>query len=117
MTSALRILIALLVALTLGIGASACGESPEDLGIPMYEPSETVSEATGSTVLKTEDSVEQVTKFYADFIEKENWDTVSETSSSGVGNFTIKKSGDGATISISTSGSDTLISISTYPSP
>jgi hypothetical protein len=115
--SASRILIALLLALTVGVGAAACGKTPQELGIPIYKPSDTVSEASGSTVLKTSDSVDQVSKFYGDWIEKDNWDTVSHTSSSASANFTIKKSGDGATIAISTSGSDTLISISTYPSP
>ncbi len=117
MKSTARILIVLLLALTVGVAAAACGSTPEDIGIPIYKPSDTVSEATGSTVLKTSDSVDQVSKFYKDFIDKENWDTVSQTSSSASANYTIKKSGDGATISIATSGSDTLISISTYPSP
>lgn len=114
---AARLLIALVMALMLGIGAAACSGSPEELGIPIYEPSEVVSEATGSTVLETPDSVKEVYDFYVDFVERENWETVSQNSSSAAANLTIKKSGDGSTIAISTSGSDTLISISTYASP
>lgn len=117
MTSPLRIVIALLLALTVGVAATGCGKSTEDLGIPLYKPSDTVSDVSGSTVLKTPDSVDQVSTFYGDWIKKASWSTVSHTSSSASANYTIKKSGDGATIAISTTGSDTLISISTYPSP
>lgn len=117
MTSSLRIVIALLLALTVGVAATGCGKSAQDLGIPLYKPSETVSDVSGSTVLKSPDSVEQVSKFYGDWIERAKWTTVSHTSSSASANYTIKKSGDGATIAISTAGSDTIISISTYPSP
>lgn len=117
MASPLRLVIALLLALTVGVGATGCGKSAEDLGIPLYKPSETVSDVSGSTVLKSPDSVEQVSKFYGDWVEKANWDTVSRSSSSASASYTIKKSGDGATIAISTAGSDTIISISTYPSP
>ena len=68
-------------------------------------------------MLRSSDSVEQVSKFYGGWIEQANWTMVSHTSSSASANYTIKKSGDGATIAISTAGADTLISISTYRSP
>lgn len=117
MRNAGRVLIALVLALMLGIGVAACGQTAKDLGIPTYDPSDVVSEAAGSTILKTPDSVDDVYKFYDDWVQKEDWDVVSRTSTGSAANLTIKKSGDGATIAISTTGSDTLISISTYPSP
>jgi hypothetical protein len=107
--------------LVLGLGAVAAGcgggETPEDVGIPIYEPSDVVSEETGSTVLTSPDSVDEISQFYLDFVEREDWETVSETVRDDGASLTIRKDGDGATIAIGPHDPDTLISISTYASP
>jgi hypothetical protein len=115
-----RILLAA-VSLAFALAASACGDdsaddTPQEVGIPRYDPSDLVSEATGSMVLTTSDSVEDVKDFYVDFAEEEGWTTVSETGSDESANINLEKSGDGANIAVSTSGDETVISISTYPS-
>lgn len=119
MMTLVRAFLSLLFAIALGAGAVACSSTTtDDAGIPKYQPSTVVTETVGSTVLTTPDSVEQVEKFYADFINRDGWQTVSHASTGSSANFTIKKSGKGANISIaSTGGSETTVSLSTYPSP
>lgn len=118
MTTFAKSFLALLFAVGVTLGAAACGSTAEEAGIPKYQPSTVVTETVGSTVLTTPDSVEQVERFYADFIKENGWQTVSHAGTGPTANFTIKKSGQGANISISAlDGSETTISISTYPSP
>ncbi|WML64865.1 hypothetical protein [Rhodococcus sp. AH-ZY2] len=86
-------------------------------GIPAYQPSTLVSRSIGSTVLTTSDPIEQVGAFYLDFVDREGWQTVSESVTPYSTSLTIRKTGEGASISVSSGGDGTLISISTYPSP
>jgi hypothetical protein len=112
------ILLAILVALTLTFGA-ACGggnPSPKDIGLPNYQPSTVVSESTGSTVLRTPDPIDKVTAYYVNLVDTGGWQTVSRSITSRSASLVVKKSHQGASISISPGpGSQTLISISTYP--
>ncbi|EHR50951.1 hypothetical protein SacmaDRAFT_2710 [Saccharomonospora marina XMU15] len=100
---------------------SPTAESPtagEDIaGLPRYRPSATISEAGGSTVLRTADSVEQVQRFYADVVSSGDWQVVSQADTANFASFVLKRAGQGASITIAP-GSDslTLITISTYPS-
>lgn len=90
---------------------SAAGE------IPIYQPSTLVSQATGSTVLSSTDSVGKVSDFYLAAVDKGGWQIVSKSVTAYSASLTVKRSGRGASISIATSGPGTVISISTYPSP
>lgn len=92
---------------------ATAGESLE--GIPLYHPSHVVSRTDNSATLTTPDSVEKVTAFYVDMVGRSGWTTVHESITSESGHWTVKKSGRGATISVSRSGSGSGVSISTYP--
>jgi hypothetical protein len=48
-------------------------------------------------------------------VDRDGWTTVSKSITPHNGNLTIKKSGQGATISVAPSGSGSAITISTYP--
>ena len=118
MITSCRILAVLIAAFALGFGAAACGtETTKDAGIPNYKPSDVVSEESGSTVLTSPDPVEKVARFYVDFANTKNWDTVSKSVSGNSANLTIKKSGQGATVAIVSRPSGALITISTYKAP
>lgn len=129
-------LLALTATLACVLGAAACGGTPitttptpsptagsptagdESAGIPLYEPSVEVSQAGGSTVLRTADSVEQVRRFYADALAGGGWQVVSQTGGQDFASFVVKRSGQGASITIAPGAeAQTLITISTYPSP
>ncbi|WP_246872551.1 hypothetical protein [Rhodococcus sp. DMU1] len=97
-------------------GTEAQGTETTD-GIPAYQPSTLVSRAIGSAVLTTSDPIEQVSTFYLDFVDREGWQTVSESVTPYSTSLTIRKPGKGASISVSSGGDGTLVSISTYPSP
>ncbi|NIJ12317.1 hypothetical protein FHU38_002661 [Saccharomonospora amisosensis] len=101
---------------------SPTAESPttgEDIaGLPRYQPSATISQAGGSTVLRTADSVQQVQRFYADAVSSGGWQVVSRADTPNFASFVVKRSGQGASITIAPgTDSRTLITISTYPSP
>lgn len=93
--------------------------------IPTYQPSTTIGEAHGWTGVETHewtgllstDPVSKVIEFYANAIDTGGWETVSKVITHHSGTFVVKKSGEGATISISWLPSRTLISITTYPLP
>ncbi|OOL31337.1 hypothetical protein GQ85_14300 [Rhodococcus rhodochrous] len=97
-------------------GTESQGTETTD-GIPAYQPSTLVSRAIGSTVLTTSDPIEQVSTFYLDFVDREGWQTISESVTPYSTSLTIRKPGEGASISVSSGGDGTLVSISTYPSP
>ncbi|MFZ2174082.1 MAG: hypothetical protein WAW17_08630 [Rhodococcus sp. (in: high G+C Gram-positive bacteria)] len=135
-----RVLFTTVTALVLAVGAVGCGtddtssdesvssattsvaedvETPAesaDGDIPIYQPSSLVSQAIGSTVLTSADPIEKISDFYVDAVEKGGWETVSKSVTRYSTNLTVKKSGQGASISIAPSGEGTVISISTYPS-
>lgn len=94
--------------------ASASGEIS---GIPFYQPSTVITQTGNAVVLKSPDPVTKVTAFYVNAIEKGGWNSVSKTITNYNGNLTVRRPGHGASISISPSGSSSLISISTYPTP
>jgi len=84
-------------------------------GIPFYQPSTVRSNTGTSATLTSPDPVTKVNDYYVGVVDAHGWDTVSKSTSAYHGNLTIKKSGQGATISVAPSGSGSLISISTYP--
>jgi hypothetical protein len=120
-------------ALAAALGVTACGGSTvpgqaaspaaqatptagESLqGIPLYQPSHVVSKTDNSATLKSPDSVEKVTAYYLDMVGRGGWTTVHKSITPSSGHWTIKKSGHGATITVSRSGSGSGVSISTYP--
>jgi hypothetical protein len=69
-----------------------------------------VSKATGSTVLHSADPIDKVSAFYLDFVNTGGWQTVSKSTTPYSTSLTIKKSGKGASISISPSRGGTNIS-------
>jgi len=89
------------------------GESVK--GVPFYRPSTVQSNTGNSATLSSPDPVTKVTDYYTGVVNNGGWTTVSKSTSAYHGHFTIKKSGQGATISVAPSGSGSLISISTYP--
>lgn len=93
-------------------GPSASGSIK---GIPFYQPS-TVRSQTGTTVLlNSPDPVTKVSDYYVGVANSGGWTTVSKSITPHNGNLTIKRSGQGATISVAPSGSGSVITISTYP--
>lgn len=93
----------------------AASASASIAGIPFYQPSQVTSQTGGSALLTSPDSVAKVSAFYVNMADSGGWTTVSKSITPYSGNLTIKKSGEGATISISPSGPGSTISISTYP--
>ena len=133
-----RMLFVVLVVFVVGIGAAACGgggapsskqepapaatssgaASTETVGgIPIYEPSTVVSKSSREGTFRSPDSVERVTAFYLDVVDKGDWKTISEAVTNHNASLTLGKSGKGASISIYPAGAAaTGITISTYPS-
>ncbi len=85
-------------------------------GIPFYEPSTVRSQTASAATLTSPDSVTKVSDYYVNVADTRGWTTVSKSLTPHSGNLTIKKSGQGATISVAPTGSGSLITISTYPS-
>jgi hypothetical protein len=56
-----------------------------------------------------------VSNYYLGVVNTGGWTIVSQSVTQHSGNLTIKRSGQGATISVAPSGSGSLISISAYP--
>jgi hypothetical protein len=114
-----RIIVAALAAFVLAIVVSATvigfGGSTTKHGVPNYVPSHIVSEIPGFTKLRSSDSVERIAAFYQNVIQTGGWTTRSDSTTGPTTTLTIKKGHQGASISISTSNSGTLVSISTYP--
>jgi hypothetical protein len=92
---------------------AAAGDSIK--GITFYQPSTVTSHTGDSAVLTSPDPVTKVNDYYLKLVDTDGWTTVSKSISPHNGNLTIKKSGQGATISIAPSGSGSAITISTYP--
>lgn len=84
-------------------------------GIPFYQPSHVVSHAEQTALLSSPDSVSKVNGFYVSELNRGGWTTLNKSTSSYHGSFTIRKSTQGANLSIYPSGSGSRISISTYP--
>jgi hypothetical protein len=84
-------------------------------GVPFYEPSSVHSQTSSSATLTSPDPVTKVSDYYLNVVKTDGWTTVSKSITSHSGNLTIKKSGQGATVSVAPSGSGTLITISAYP--
>jgi len=91
--------------------------SPQEAGLPQYQPSTVVSESRGSTVLRTSDPIDKVSAYYIDLIDTGGWQTVSRTVTGHAANLVVKKSGQGAAITISSNpaGPRTLIVVASYP--
>jgi len=91
--------------------------SPQEAGLPEYQPSTVVSESRGSTVLRTSDPIDKVSAYYIELIETGGWQTVSRTVTGHAANLVVKKSGQGAAITISSNPArpQTLIVVATYP--
>jgi hypothetical protein len=115
------------------VGVSACGASAPSShappvtpsatakagesvkGIPFYRPSTVRSNTGTSAILTSPDPVTKVNDYYISAMNAGGWTTVSKSTSRYHGHLTVKRSGQGGTISVAPSGSGTLITISTYP--
>jgi hypothetical protein len=86
-------------------------------GIPFYQPSSVHSQTSSSATLSSPDPVTKVSDYYVNVVHTGGWTTVTKSLTSHSGNLTIKRSGQGATISVAPSGSGTFITINTYPAP
>ena len=119
MTKPSSVLSDILVALTVALGGAACAgkPSPSEAGLPNDQPSTVVSESRGATVLRTSDPIDKVSAYYINLIDTGGWQAVSRTVTGHAANLVVKKSGQGASITISSNpaGPQTLIVISTYP--
>jgi hypothetical protein len=120
-------------ALTAVLGASACGGSTAPShptspgasesagatasikGVPFYHPATVRSHTGASATLTSPDPVTKVTDYYVSVVNAGGWTRVSKSITPYSGHLTIKKSGQGATISVAPSGSGSVINISAYP--
>jgi hypothetical protein len=84
-------------------------------GIPFYKPATVRTKTDASATLTSPDSVRTVSDYYVKAVDTGGWTTVSKSMSAYHGHLTVKKSSQGATISVAPSGSGSLISISAYP--
>jgi hypothetical protein len=88
--------------------------------LPVYQPSAVLSRTdVGSArtdVLLSGDSVEKVSSFYRDALDQGGWTTVSATGTLPWStNLRAQRDKQGATIQISSTGSGSSISVTTYP--
>lgn len=96
-------------------GASPTAGAAQSMrGIPFYQPSTVRSHVGESATLTSPDSVTKVSDFYVNVADKDGWTIESKSVSPFNGNLTMKKSDEGATISVAPSGPGSLITISTY---
>lgn len=100
---------------TSATAAPTASASGSIAGIPFYQPSHVVSHTGRSALLTSPDSVTKVSDYYVKVVHTDGWTTVSKSITRYNGNLTIKKSGQGATISVAPSGSGSRISTSAYP--
>ena len=98
---------------------TACASNPssQEAGLPNYQPSTVVSESRGATVLRTSDPIDKVSAYYINLIDTGGWQTVSRTVTGQATNLVVKKSGQGASIAISSNpaGPQTLMVVAIYP--
>lgn len=74
-----------------------------------------LTESPGSRTLRTNDPVSRVAAFYTRELERGGWTFVSRSVTPASASFTVKRSGQGATIAVSKAQQGSGISISTYP--
>jgi hypothetical protein len=90
-------------------------DSSSSSTLPQYQPSSVVSQATGSLQLTSPSSVQQVTAFYDNAIARGGWTIVSNSKTAYSTNITATRGHVGTTLSVSSTGSGTYISLVTYP--
>jgi len=85
--------------------------------IPFYGGARVVRDTYGSTQLKSDDSVGQVSAFYADALDRGKWHFVSKSVTPWSGSFVVRKGSQGASISVYRTGlgGGASVSISRYP--
>jgi hypothetical protein len=119
MTKPSSMLSAVLVALAVAFGGAACAGNPssQEAGLPNDQPSTVVSESRGATVLRTSDPIDKVSAYYINLIDTGGWQAVSRTVTGQATNLVVKKSGQGASITISSNpaGPQTLMVVAIYP--
>jgi hypothetical protein len=94
---------------------SAPAPAASSATVPIYQPSTVISQATGHTQLSSPDDVAKVTAFYQNALGQGGWSITSNAKTTTSANFVAKRTGQGTTVAISTTGpSGTSISISTY---
>lgn len=100
-----------------GVSTSTPSTSPRTSSgsLPRYQPSTVVSEAAGSLQLTSPDSVQQVTTFYDSALSDGGWTIISSSKTGYSTNITAKRGSTGTTLSVSSTGSGTYISLVTYP--
>lgn len=74
-----------------------------------------VSDTPGSLQLTSTDSVQKVTAFYDNALSQGGWTIISTSKTAASTNITAKRGSTGTTLSISTTGTGTYISLVTYP--
>jgi hypothetical protein len=83
--------------------------------LPRYQPSSVVSDTPGSLQLTSPDSVQKVTAFYDNALAQGGWSIVSSSKTAYSTSITAKRGSTGTSLSISSTGSGTYISLTTYP--
>ena len=98
-------------------GVSPDPEAPgsdDSASLPRYQPSTVVSDSGGSLQLTSPDPVAKVTAFYDEAL-AQGWTIISSSKSGFNTSITAKKGNVGTSLSISTTGSGSYISLVTYP--
>jgi hypothetical protein len=104
-------------ALLLALSLAACGGSATTrAGIPESQPSKVVlkSKLLGTVVLKSPDSVSRVGDFYKDALADGGWELTSSSRSRYHASFTVRRTGEGASVSVYPLPSGSGISISRH---
>jgi hypothetical protein len=85
------------------------------IGVPTYKPSTVVHRTKTTILLRSPSSVAKVTAFYVRRLPAAGWRIAHRNSTPFSTNLMAKRTGKGATIQISKTGTGTSISIVTYP--
>lgn len=94
-----------------GVLISSSGLSSLD-DVPLYQPSAVLSEGPTSITLISQKSVTQVSAYYASTFSGGGWVIVSKTVTPHSASFTVKKNGQGATVTVYSNGAGSAVLIS-----
>jgi predicted cupin superfamily sugar epimerase len=99
-----------------GVLISSSGLSSLD-DVPVYQPSAILSEGPTSIRVISDNSVTQVGAYYASTFRSGGWVIVSKTVTPYSASFTVKKSGQAATVAVYPNGAGSAVLISSYTLP
>jgi hypothetical protein len=96
--------------------AIPAGETPAPLGRPLaiYQPAEVIGHSRHLTLLRSRDSVGEVTAFYAFELRRRGWLTTSQVIGGASAMLVARHGAHGATISINHAGTGTAVAIASY---